>query len=912
MAPTSSNRCAPSLKILFLCTAHNSLSQRLSLVLQECGHKVTIELAISSELMIEAAKLAAPDLIICSFLTKKVPAEVFESYLTWIVHPGAPGDAGPSSLDWVLLGDDGTEPDASKALEILSTNDYVASGKGRTHWGVTVLQAIEELDAGPVWAWDQFPIVLDGPEAFTKASLYRGPVTQAAVAACLCAIERLLSVVPIPSFPSIHPGLSPEPLWAHRSVTTQEEFHGGQTRSRPLLKPTQRAWDVKAHSAALVSRRLRASDSQPGVQSCVLYGRNLYLYGGTIETNRIPFDGLQSGEIAAQRNGAVLVMTADGKGVWITHVRRLKPKGQALLPAKLPAIVGLKSVPGLSEEVDLDAIPTWELVGFTKVPGTFQEVWIEYDDYYGAFKTAYVHFQFYNGAASTSQCRHLLAAIEEVTSDSTVAALVLMGGDYWNNGIHLGVCSTNLSSESWSNINAINDCVEAILKANIVTFAAIRGNAAAGGFALATCCDFVFAADNVVINPHYRAVGLYGSEYHTLTWYARAGEESAKTLTRGLLPLSAKGACELGLVDIVIRNGTSIVEDIKFSVTRILLTDADQPCKGAPWTKRSYFLQNPPEHRRVIDSVPLRKRAWLNRLPQALSCYRDQELDFMKLNFTDSRYESCVQNFTGKAAPINTPLRFALHRRYTQWEKVLKDAEEQENYFDYPDVDSQIVYSLLGICSSKPINLCSPPSFRDRLTFSASPELVQTHGPLRDFGSPPSSGATTLINSVESSRENSRSPGVITKMSKHEISPGQETVRDLSPTRVSYLNDFDPPGSRRLSRVVQKLKAAFVVKPDQAFSSDIDKAVSSSSRIGEEKLNHGQQSINVRPGDKKCSRRPSLNIRSTCDKPVPRPTTAVFSADTLRAVSSKPCQSHQMPCYYNTRQSPCEVSFPAP
>jgi hypothetical protein len=44
-----------------------------------------------------------------------------------------------------LLGDDGTEADPQKALAKISTNEYVASGQGRTHWGVTVLQAIEEV-----------------------------------------------------------------------------------------------------------------------------------------------------------------------------------------------------------------------------------------------------------------------------------------------------------------------------------------------------------------------------------------------------------------------------------------------------------------------------------------------------------------------------------------------------------------------------------------------------------------------------------------------------------------------------------------------------------------------------------------------------------------------------------------------
>ncbi len=77
------------MRILFLCTAHNSLSQRLHSVLS-LYHYVTVEYALSEQLMIEAAELANPDLIICPFLTTRVPRDVYSKYLTLIVHPGPP------------------------------------------------------------------------------------------------------------------------------------------------------------------------------------------------------------------------------------------------------------------------------------------------------------------------------------------------------------------------------------------------------------------------------------------------------------------------------------------------------------------------------------------------------------------------------------------------------------------------------------------------------------------------------------------------------------------------------------------------------------------------------------------------------------------------------------------------------
>lgn len=53
------------MKILFLCTAHNSLSQRLYLELTASGHEISIEYALSGAVMLEAVELFKPNIIIC-------------------------------------------------------------------------------------------------------------------------------------------------------------------------------------------------------------------------------------------------------------------------------------------------------------------------------------------------------------------------------------------------------------------------------------------------------------------------------------------------------------------------------------------------------------------------------------------------------------------------------------------------------------------------------------------------------------------------------------------------------------------------------------------------------------------------------------------------------------------------------
>ena len=112
------------------------------------------------------------------------------------------------------------------------------------------------------------------------------------------------------------------------------------------------------------------------------------------------------------------------------------------------------------------------------------------------------------------------------------------GGSYFSNGIALNTIESHTSpgEETWANINAIDDIVEflvsdthaersgfmsavspgqSLCQRGIITVACMRGNAAAGGVALAAACDITAAASGLVLNPAYRAMGLHGSEFHS-------------------------------------------------------------------------------------------------------------------------------------------------------------------------------------------------------------------------------------------------------------------------------------------------------------------------------------------------------------------------------------------------------------
>ena len=161
------------MKILFLTTAHNSLSQRLLIELTDRGHEVAVTLAPSDEAMLKGAAETEPDLIIAPMLKAAIPKAIYEKHLCLIVHPGIMGDRGPSSLDWAIK-------------------------NGETVWGVSILEAHEEFDAGPIFATRECAVPTP---AVSKSQLYRQEMTEAAVAAVLEALEKLQTS-----------GFAPQPL----------------------------------------------------------------------------------------------------------------------------------------------------------------------------------------------------------------------------------------------------------------------------------------------------------------------------------------------------------------------------------------------------------------------------------------------------------------------------------------------------------------------------------------------------------------------------------------------------------------------------------------------------------------------------------------------------------------------------
>jgi putative two-component system protein, hydrogenase maturation factor HypX/HoxX len=580
------------MRILFLTSAHNSLSQRLLIELTERGHEIRVSVVATGQEMIDAVGQDIPDLIIAPMLKARVPEAVWSKHVCLIVHPGVKGDRGASSLDWAIT-------------------------MGQKIWGVTVLEAGAEMDAGPIWATHNFSLPATPP---AKSSLYRQQVTEAAVRGVLEAVEKFQTG-----------SFQPEPLDYSRPDVLG--------RLQPNMRQSDRAIDWVRDDTATIIRKIRAADSAPGVLSTLL-GTNCFLYGAH-EEDRIKGP---PGKALARRDGAICIGTVDG-AVWISH---LKSKGDPnaheglchlarsssgcdlcdaefckMAGIKLPAtqVLGplLRGVPEAPMPIDAPADHH-----------TFREI-----VYTETGQVGYLSFDFYNGAMSTSQCYRLRDAFLHARSRPTRVIVLLGGPDFWSNGIHLNAieASADPAEESWRNIHAIDDLIYEILNTmSHLVIAGLRGNAGAGGAMLALAADHVFAMSGVVLNPHYRSMGeLYGSEYWTYTLPRRVGQTRAIELTQACQPIGAQVARGMGFID------DAFGEDAKAFEAEV--------------RERATRLAQDPEFRMMLRKK--HESRLDNECIKPLASYRAAELDRMKINFfgPDPAYHEARRHFVFKGNP---------------------------------------------------------------------------------------------------------------------------------------------------------------------------------------------------------------------------------------------------------------------
>ena len=153
MTPGHHADCEPPADPLPRLRPQQPVASAIFIALTEQGHDVKVEVVSQGHEMEAAVAAHQPELIVCPFLKAFIPESIWKNHRCLVVHPGPQGDRGPSSLDW--------------AVEL-----------GMDEWGITLLEADEEADAGDIWATRKFRTRDVG-----KSSLYRHEVRRGAVQA---------------------------------------------------------------------------------------------------------------------------------------------------------------------------------------------------------------------------------------------------------------------------------------------------------------------------------------------------------------------------------------------------------------------------------------------------------------------------------------------------------------------------------------------------------------------------------------------------------------------------------------------------------------------------------------------------------------------------------------------------------
>lgn len=471
-----------SLNIILLSSAFNGLTQRAWLDLRQAGHSPSVVLFTDEAAVCEQIENSGADLVICPFLKDRVPHALWSNPQrpVVIIHPGIVGDRGASALDWAIM------------RELPS-------------WGVTALQAVEEMDAGPVWATCEFNL----PTGLRKSELYNGRVSDAAICCIREVVEKFID------------GFVPVAL----------DYNDPKVRGRlqPNMKQDDRTFSWHDCSR-FIKRCIDAADGQPGVLAS-LAGGQYYVFDAHLDQRT----GMP-GEILAVHDDAVLVATGD-HSLWIGSLRRKPQPGEETFkrPARHVLAGQLAHVPVLD----------WSIAN-----APFSDEPYQPTRYRESGQVGELTLEFYNGAMSTEQCRRMVEALRWAKSRDTQVLLIKGGRGSFSNGVHLNViqAAEDPGAEAWANIQAIDDVCEELLSARQLVVSGVTGNAGAGGVMLALAADIVFARADIVLNPHYKSMGLYGSEYWTYSLPRAVGPAMAEQLTQACLPVSAAQALQLGMV----------------------------------------------------------------------------------------------------------------------------------------------------------------------------------------------------------------------------------------------------------------------------------------------------------------------------------------------------------------------------
>ncbi|WP_330230764.1 enoyl-CoA hydratase-related protein [Nocardia sp. NBC_00508] len=270
-------------RVLILASANNGLTQRAALAVRRSGRTARISIVHCESDIRRAVESADFDIVVCPYLTTKIPADIYRRWTCVILHPGPVGDRGPHSLDWAI-------------------------SEREPLWGVTALTAAEEMDAGPIWSTRTF-----GLPWRRKSAVYNTVVADAAIECLVEALDKADRAV------------SPTP----QAETPQPIVHA---RRRPAMRRRDREVRWSDDTATILSL-IHASDGSPGAPATIA-GLPMLVY----DAHHGRDDALAPpGTLLGRRDDGIEIACGDGS-IW---VGRLRSSGGADPSCKGPAAQAL-------------------------------------------------------------------------------------------------------------------------------------------------------------------------------------------------------------------------------------------------------------------------------------------------------------------------------------------------------------------------------------------------------------------------------------------------------------------------------------------------------------------------------------------------------------------------------------------
>jgi enoyl-CoA hydratase len=144
----------------------------------------------------------------------------------------------------------------------------------------------------------------------------------------------------------------------------------------------------------------------------------------------------------------------------------------------------------------------------------------------------------------------LYSAIEKVSADDSIRAAIITGnGKSFCSGLDLEAIFTENLFDPRGDGSDMPDVFAACQKPVI---GAVNGHAITGGFELALNCDFLIASENAVFIDTHAKIGIHPGWGMTQLLQQAVGRRRARQISFTCRPVSAKTACEWGLVNEVV------------------------------------------------------------------------------------------------------------------------------------------------------------------------------------------------------------------------------------------------------------------------------------------------------------------------------------------------------------------------